>query len=158
MTRTIISGWSMLVIRMYCESRPDVYAYKCRLPFLEAVRIREARPVYLIGKSGWVSPGWECVSRVIRRCVPRVIRGRGPYNAPLFNLPILPEQKMGGLKIIGFWIWVFLFAPIGPCGERGRRERGRHLWWAAVSVYSQIACRFNDSVAVRLVFRGVVPL
>ena len=36
----------MLVIRMYCESRPDVYVYKCRLPFLEAVRIGEAHHVY----------------------------------------------------------------------------------------------------------------
>ena len=36
----------MLVIRMYCESRPDVYVYKCRLPFLEAVWIGEARHVY----------------------------------------------------------------------------------------------------------------
>ena len=39
----------MLVIRMYCESRPDVYVYKRRLNFLEAVRIREARHVYLDG-------------------------------------------------------------------------------------------------------------
>ena len=37
------------------------------------------------------------------RCVTRVLRRRGPYNAPLFNLPILLEQKMGGLKIIGFF-------------------------------------------------------
>ena len=46
MTRTIISGWLMLVIRMYCESRPDIYVYKCRLNFLEAVRIWEVRHVY----------------------------------------------------------------------------------------------------------------
>ena len=36
----------MLVIRMYCESRPDIYVYKCRLNFLEAVRIWEVRHVY----------------------------------------------------------------------------------------------------------------
>ena len=30
---------------------------------------------------------------LFRKCVPRVIRGRGPYNAPLFNLPTLPEQN-----------------------------------------------------------------
>ena len=59
--------------------------------------------------------------------MPRVIRGKGPYNAPLFNLPILPEQKMGGLKIIGFLKLMLFFALIGPRGERRRRERGRHL-------------------------------
>ena len=53
--------------------------------------------------------------------MPRV--GRGPYNAPLFNLPILPEQKMCGLKIIGFLKLRLLFALIGPRGERGQRER-----------------------------------
>ena len=41
---------------------------------------RRSAPRVLLGKSGWGWSGWECVSRVIRRCVPRVIRGRGPYN------------------------------------------------------------------------------
>ena len=59
--------------------------------------------------------------------MPRVIRGRGPYNALLFNLPILPEQKMGGLKIIGFLKLSLLFDLIGPRGERGQREREKHL-------------------------------
>ena len=36
----------MLVIRMYCEIRPDAYVYKRHLNFLEAVRIRGARHVY----------------------------------------------------------------------------------------------------------------
>ena len=70
MTRTSISGWFMLVIRMYlwkpsgCSMLTSVvwtslrwsgyevevvrmsYVYKCRLNFLEAVRIWEARHVY----------------------------------------------------------------------------------------------------------------
>ena len=41
--------------------------------------------------------------------MPRVIRGRGPYNVSLFNLLILREQKMGGLKIIGFLKLRFTF-------------------------------------------------
>ena len=56
--------------------------------------------------------------------MPRVIRGRGPYNVSLFNLLILREQKMGGLKIIGFFFKLsLLFTLIGPRGVRGRRER-----------------------------------
>ena len=51
-----------------------------------------------------------------------VIRGRGPYNAPLFNLPILPE-KNGRVKNNWFLKLMLLFAFIGPRGERGRRER-----------------------------------
>ena len=71
MIRTIILGWLMLVIRMYlwnpseCSMPTSViltslrrfgyevkvvrmsYVYKCRLNFLEAVRIRKARHVYL---------------------------------------------------------------------------------------------------------------
>ena len=42
----IISGWPMLVIQMHCESRSDVYVYKCRLNFLEAIRIWGAHHVY----------------------------------------------------------------------------------------------------------------
>ena len=57
--------------------------------------------------SGWGDPDgvirMVCVLRVTMRCVARVLRRRGPYNAPLFNLPILLEQKMGGLKIIDFF-------------------------------------------------------
>ena len=73
MTRTSISGWFMLVIRMYlwkpsgCSMLTSVvwtslrrsgyevevvrmsYAYKCRLNFLETVRIWEARHVYSNG-------------------------------------------------------------------------------------------------------------
>ena len=82
-------------IRITYVGRPDAlwklsgcYICDCRVPLLEVVRIGEARHVYfrrsaprvLLGKSGWGWSGWECVSRVIRRCVPRVIRGRGPYN------------------------------------------------------------------------------
>ena len=55
--------------------------------------------------------------RVTMRCVARVLRRRGPYNAPLFNLPILPEQKMGGLKIIGFFETEVIFCLVGPRGE-----------------------------------------
>ena len=39
---------------------------------------RRSAPRVLLGKSGWGWSGWECVPRVIRRCVPRV--GRGPYT------------------------------------------------------------------------------
>ena len=70
MTRTIIFGWFMLVIRMYlwkpsgCSMLTSVvwtslrrsgyevevvrmsYVYKCRLNFLEAIRIWKARHVY----------------------------------------------------------------------------------------------------------------
>ena len=63
------------------------------------------------------------MSCVTVRCVPRVLGGKGPYNAPLFNLLILREQKMGGLKIIGFLKLSLLFALIEPRGKRGRRER-----------------------------------
>ena len=39
---------------------------------------RRSAPRVLLGKSGWDWSEWECVPRVIRRCVPRV--GRGPYK------------------------------------------------------------------------------
>ena len=35
--------------------------------------------------------------RVIRKCVSRGIRGRGPYNAPFLTCRFCPS-KMGGLK------------------------------------------------------------
>ena len=57
--------------------------------------------------------------------MPRV--GRGPYNAPLFNLPILPEQKMCGLKIIGFFETAFYFLRSLGHVASGGEEREGHL-------------------------------
>ena len=60
-----------------------------------------------------------CVLRVTTRCVARALRRRGPYNASLFNLPILPEQKMGGLKIIDFLKLKSSFVWLGQVASRG---------------------------------------
>ena len=51
--------------------------------------------------------------------MPRV--ERGPYNAPLFNLPILPEPN-GRVKNNWFLKLRLLFSLIGPRGERRQRE------------------------------------
>ena len=64
-----------------------------------------------------------CVLRVTMRCVAYVLRRRGPYNAPLFNLPILPEQKMGGLKIIDFLKLKSSFVWLGHVASRGARAK-----------------------------------
>ena len=86
-----------------------------------------ARYVYLDGMIRMV-----CVLRVTMRCVACALRRRGSYNAPLFNLPILPKQKMGGLKIIGFlklkssFVWLGHMASRGAGAKIGRascRER-----------------------------------
>ena len=75
-------------IRMTYVDHPDVlckpsgcYVYKCRLIFLEVVRIGKARHVCFIGRSGWGWLGWQCVPCVTIKCVPRVLKGRGPYNS-----------------------------------------------------------------------------
>ena len=78
MIRTIVSGWHMLIIRMYCVSHPDDM-------FMSVVwsSLRwsgKACYVCFIGRSGWGWLGWQCVSCVTVRCVPRVLGGRGPYN------------------------------------------------------------------------------
>ena len=52
-----------------------------------------------IGEHDTCSPGesgWSCFGQ---RCAPRVIRGRGPYNAPLLTCRFCPS-RIGGLKII----------------------------------------------------------
>ena len=46
MVRTIISECHMLIIWMCCVKPSGCYVYKCRLIFLEAVRIWKARHVY----------------------------------------------------------------------------------------------------------------
>ena len=78
-------------IQMTYVDHPDVlckpsgcYVYKCRLIFLEVVRIGKAHHVYFIGRSGWGRLGWQCVPCVTVRCVPRVLEGRGPYSFQIF--------------------------------------------------------------------------
>ena len=90
----------MLVIRMYCEADASIESVrmpmlcKRRLVFLEVVR--KSVPCVL----------YETVRMKMTRMTMCVmchckmyatwLEGRGPYNAPLFNLPILPEQKWAG--------------------------------------------------------------
>ena len=64
--------------------------------------------------------------RVIRRCAPRVIRERGPYNAPLFNLPILPEQNGRVKNNLFFETEVTFLRSLGHMASGGE-ERGEHL-------------------------------
>ena len=142
MTRTIIFGWFMLVIRMYlwkpsgCSMLTSVvwtslrrfryevgvvrmsYVYKCRLNFLEAVQIWEARHVYPDGgnpdgNACHVSPwgAWY------------VFSGGGVPTMPPFLTWRFCLNKMGGLKNNFFFKLRLLFALIGPRGERGWRER-----------------------------------
>ena len=68
------------------------------------------------------------------RCVTRVLRRRGPYNAPLFNLPILPEQKNGRVKNNRFfWNWSCLLSGWVTWRVRVREPKkafmmSRRLW------------------------------
>ena len=71
--------------------------------------------------------------------MPHVIRWRGPYNALLFNLPILPEQN-GQVKNNWFLKLRLLFALIGPRGEREQRERRAFMM-------SRSLCVFPSSVS-----------
>ena len=51
----------------------------------------------------------------------------GSLQCPPFNLPILLEQKMGGLKIIGlFETEVYFLCSLGHVAS-GSEERGEHL-------------------------------
>ena len=68
----------------------------------------------------------HCKMRVTVRCVSRVLGGRGPYNAPLFNLPILPEKK-GGLKNNWFFETEVDFLSGWATLRVGVREPKRHL-------------------------------
>ncbi|RVW67222.1 hypothetical protein CK203_063639 [Vitis vinifera] len=75
------------------------YVCKCRVPLLEGVRIGEARHMYSWGNPDEINLD-ENVCHVSLRDVCHVssgdvchVWGGGPYNAPLFNLPILPEQN-----------------------------------------------------------------
>ena len=61
------------------------------MPLLEGVRIGDARYVYSWGNQDEINPD-ENVCHVSSGDVCHVWGG-GPYNAPLFNLPILPEQN-----------------------------------------------------------------
>ena len=68
-----ISGWNMKGRRMSDGGGPD----------------REARHVY-----SWENPDVDTPGRFMCHVSPgdacHVSSGMGPYNAPLFNLPILP--------------------------------------------------------------------
>ena len=60
---------------------------------------RRSVPRVLLGKSGWGWSGWECVSRVTRRCVPRGIRGRGSPQKGHHATNRLKRLKRPGEKI-----------------------------------------------------------
>ena len=64
------SGCDMTIVRMW------YLQVSCASPWGNPDR--RSAPRVLLGKSGW-----EYVPRVIRKCVPRGIRGRGPYNLHL---------------------------------------------------------------------------
>ena len=91
----------MLVIRMYCGA--DVFMEAVRIPmlckrrllFLEAVRIKSATCVLYRKIRMRVT---RMTMHAMCHCKMRAtyLAGRGPYNAPLFNLPILPEKKWVG--------------------------------------------------------------
>ena len=71
----------------------------------------------LFGESGW--------SRFGQRGVPRVIRGRGPYNAPFLTCRFC-LSRMGELKIIVFETEVTFLRSLGHVASGGK-ERGEHL-------------------------------
>ena len=75
------------------------------------------------------------IMRVMCHCEMRAtcLGGRGPYNAPLFNLPILPEQKWAGSKIIGFLKPTGPFVWLGHVASGGAEAKkvfmmSRRLW------------------------------
>ena len=104
--------YEMEVVRMS-------YVYKCRLNFLEAVRIWEAHHVYPDGgdpdvNACHVSPwgAWHVFSE-----------GRVPTIPPFLTCPFCP-CKMGGLKIIDFLKLRLLFcAHWATWLTRVKRER-----------------------------------
>ena len=57
--------------------------------------------------------------------MPRVIRGRGPYNAPLLTGPFCPS-KMGRLKMIVFETEAYFFRSLGHVVHGGEEEE-EHL-------------------------------
>ena len=67
---------------------------------------RRRAPRVLLGKSGWGWSGWECVPRVIRRCVPRV--GRGPYKEFKVNNKecLFPETEICNV-LMHVQTWLF---------------------------------------------------
>ena len=134
MIRINISGYDMSVVRMW------YLRVSCASPW--GSPDRRSVPRVLLGKSGWVY-----VPHVIRKCVPRGTRGRGPYNAPFLTCRFLPEQN-GRVKNDFFWNWSWLFCLIRPRGERGRRDRkafmrSRRLWVFPSSVLFWIMAQLN---------------
>ena len=75
----------MTVVRMLC------LWVLCASPWGSPDR-RDA-PRILLGKSGWSWSGWECVPHVIRRCVPRVIRGGSLHHEKGFNSFLFRAQN-----------------------------------------------------------------
>ena len=78
--------------RIVYVGRPDVlcqssgcYFCECCVPLLEGVRIGEARHVYSWGNPDEVNPDDNVCHASFRRCIPRGIRGRGPYSYYLWK-------------------------------------------------------------------------
>ena len=57
--------------------------------------------------------------------MPCVIRGRGPYNAPLLTCPFC-SGKMGWLKMIVFETEIYFFRSLGHVVSGGE-EKEEHL-------------------------------
>ena len=81
MIRTIVSGWNMLIIRMYCVSRPDDMFISVVWSSLR--QSGKACHVCFMGRLGWGWlgwgwSGWQCVPLVTVRCTPRGMEGGVP--------------------------------------------------------------------------------
>ena len=154
----------MLVIRIYCGADAFMEAVrmsllcKRRLLFLEAVRMGKSASCVLYRKIRMRVT--QMTMRATCHCKMRAtcLEGRGPYNAPLFNLPILPEQKWAGYKIIGFlksnrpFVWLGHVASGGAEAKKGIYDEPSTLGIPRQHVVSMMA------LFGRLAFRGLVSL
>ena len=77
--QTVVSGWPMLVVRMHLWKSSRCYAYECRVPLLEVVRIGEARHVYSWGNPDMVKPD-ENVCHASSGDVCHVLSGGGVHT------------------------------------------------------------------------------
>ena len=74
----------MLVVRMHLWESSGCYAYECRVPLLEIIRIGEARHVYSWGNSDEVDPN-ENVCHASSGDVCHVLSGGGSLQQNLIE-------------------------------------------------------------------------